>query len=144
MFGANIYLWNLIYNRKHSILLNINTLSFRNSNQRCAQHVSWICCPPWFRWSGPPLQTIIINHHSSTRVLQDFPRVVLTWNIFLPQSWGWNLVDNHLLHNGDSQGNYPQLNNAPKYQVSIQCNAIYSQIANLKSTIYCAALTWCI
>eukprot|EP00095_Tigriopus_kingsejongensis_P000227 maker-scaffold55_size446313-snap-gene-2.12 protein:Tk00227 transcript:maker-scaffold55_size446313-snap-gene-2.12-mRNA-1 annotation:"f-box spry domain-containing protein 1" len=33
------------------------------------------------------------------------------------QSWGWNLVDNHLLHNGDSQGNYPQLNNAPKYQV---------------------------
>ena len=35
------------------------------------------------------------------------------------QSWGWNLVDNHLLHNGDSQGNYPQLNNAPKYQVSM-------------------------
>ena len=35
------------------------------------------------------------------------------------QSWGWNLVDNHLLHNGDSQGNYPQLNNAPKYQVSL-------------------------
>lgn len=34
------------------------------------------------------------------------------------QSWGWNLVDNHLLHNGDSQGNYPLLNNAPKYQVS--------------------------
>ncbi|CAH1781686.1 unnamed protein product, partial [Owenia fusiformis] len=33
------------------------------------------------------------------------------------QSWGWNLVDNHLLHNGDSQGNYPQVNNAPKYQV---------------------------
>jgi F-box protein 45 len=33
------------------------------------------------------------------------------------QSWGWNLVDNHLLHNGDSQGNYPMLNNAPKYQV---------------------------
>ena len=33
------------------------------------------------------------------------------------QSWGWNLVDNHLIHNGDSQGNYPMLNNAPKYQV---------------------------
>lgn len=32
-------------------------------------------------------------------------------------SWGWNLVDNHLLHNGDPQGNYPLLNNAPKYQV---------------------------
>lgn len=33
------------------------------------------------------------------------------------QSWGWNLVDNHLIHNGDSQGNYPLLNNAPKYHV---------------------------
>lgn len=36
------------------------------------------------------------------------------------QSWGWNLVDNHLLHNGDSQGNYPMLNNAPKYQVIVR------------------------
>lgn len=34
------------------------------------------------------------------------------------QSWGWNLVDNYLIHNGDSQGNYPLLNNAPKYQVN--------------------------
>ena len=32
-------------------------------------------------------------------------------------SWGWNLVDNHLIHNGDSQGNYPLVNNTPKYQV---------------------------
>lgn len=34
-------------------------------------------------------------------------------------SWGWNLVDNTLLHNGEIQGNYPLPNNAPKYQVSI-------------------------
>ncbi|XP_013133696.1 PREDICTED: F-box/SPRY domain-containing protein 1 [Papilio polytes] len=33
------------------------------------------------------------------------------------QSWGWNLVDNHLLHNGQTQGHYPCLNNCPKYQV---------------------------
>lgn len=33
------------------------------------------------------------------------------------QSWGWNLVENLLLHNGDSQGNYPVINNAPRYQV---------------------------
>ena len=44
------------------------------------------------------------------------------------QSWGWNLVDNHLLHNGDSQGNYPQLNNAPKYQV----NTNYSDNRRIK------------
>lgn len=36
-------------------------------------------------------------------------------------SWGWNLVDNHLLHNGESLGNFPLLlNNAPKYQVTNQ------------------------
>ena len=34
------------------------------------------------------------------------------------QSWGWNLVDNYLIHNGDHQGNFPQCNNAPKYEVS--------------------------
>ncbi|KAI8494557.1 F-box/SPRY domain-containing protein 1 [Branchiostoma belcheri] len=38
------------------------------------------------------------------------------WEVCDDQSWGWNLVDNHLLHNGDSQGNFPQCNNAPKYQ----------------------------
>lgn len=42
------------------------------------------------------------------------------------QSWGWNLVDNHLLHNGDSQGNYPLLNNAPKYQVLHQNVYVYN------------------
>ncbi|XP_074658139.1 F-box/SPRY domain-containing protein 1-like [Tubulanus polymorphus] len=40
------------------------------------------------------------------------------------QSWGWNLVDNNLLHNGDCQGNYPQLNNAPKYQVGERIRVI--------------------
>ena len=32
-------------------------------------------------------------------------------------SWGWNLVENYLLHNGDSQGNYPLTSNSPRYQV---------------------------
>lgn len=36
------------------------------------------------------------------------------------QSWGWNLVDNNLLHNGEVNGSFPQCNNAPKYQVSGQ------------------------
>ncbi|XP_014203528.1 F-box/SPRY domain-containing protein 1 isoform X2 [Copidosoma floridanum] len=39
-------------------------------------------------------------------------------------SWGWNLVDNNLLHNGDTQGNYPFLNNAPKYQVGERIRVI--------------------
>nr|ACO14696.1 F-box/SPRY domain-containing protein 1 [Caligus clemensi] len=39
-------------------------------------------------------------------------------------SWGWNLVDNHLLHNGGSTGNYPLLNNAAKYQVGERIRVI--------------------
>ncbi|KHJ93906.1 DNA-directed RNA polymerase II subunit RPB2 family protein [Oesophagostomum dentatum] len=33
------------------------------------------------------------------------------------QSWGWNLVDNTLIHNGEQLGVYPRVNNPPKYQV---------------------------
>lgn len=34
------------------------------------------------------------------------------------QSWGWNLVDNTIMHNGQSYGKYPRLfNNTPKYQI---------------------------
>lgn len=34
------------------------------------------------------------------------------------QSWGWNLVDNTVVHNGEILGKYPRLlNNTPKYQV---------------------------
>ena len=32
-------------------------------------------------------------------------------------SWGWNLVENSLLHAGDSHGNFPVISNAPRYQV---------------------------
>jgi F-box protein 45 len=39
-------------------------------------------------------------------------------------SWGWNLVENYLLHNGDSQGNYPLLSNAPRYQVGEKIRVI--------------------
>ena len=33
------------------------------------------------------------------------------------QSWGWNLVDNVLMHNGTQLGVYPKMNNPPKYEV---------------------------
>ena len=35
-------------------------------------------------------------------------------------SWGWNLVDNQLMHRGVSNGIYPPINNPPKYQVSFK------------------------
>lgn len=34
------------------------------------------------------------------------------------QSWGWNLVDNQLIHNGAQISPYPRINNPPKYQVN--------------------------
>lgn len=40
------------------------------------------------------------------------------------RSWGWNLVENVLIHNGESQGNYPLVNNAPRYQVRKQEGAL--------------------
>ncbi|XP_071949570.1 F-box/SPRY domain-containing protein 1-like [Antedon mediterranea] len=40
------------------------------------------------------------------------------------KSWGWNLVDNFLLHNGDQQGNFPQCNNPPKYEVGERIRVI--------------------
>ncbi|TKR68049.1 hypothetical protein L596_024095 [Steinernema carpocapsae] len=33
------------------------------------------------------------------------------------QSWGWNLVDNSLIYNGNSTEVYPRFNNPPKYQI---------------------------
>lgn len=33
-------------------------------------------------------------------------------------------MDNNLLHNGDTQGTYPLLNNAPKYQVGERIRVI--------------------
>ena len=66
-------------------------------------------------WEGPLGTVAVIGIATKEAVTQCHGYVALLGSD--DQSWGWNLVDNHLLHNGDSQGNYPQLNNAPKYQV---------------------------
>jgi F-box protein 45 len=47
------------------------------------------------------------------------------------QSWGWNLVDNSLLHNGVCVGQYPKLNNPPKYQVGERITMILDRDINL-------------
>ena len=39
-------------------------------------------------------------------------------------SWGWNLVECSLVHNGDVMGQYPLLNNAPKYQTGERLRVI--------------------
>ena len=66
-------------------------------------------------WEGPLGTVAVVGIATRSAALQCHGYVALLGGD--RESWGWNLVDNHLLHNGDSQGNYPQLNNAPIYQV---------------------------
>ena len=71
------------------------------------------CWEVW--WEGPLGTVAVVGIATRAAALQCHGYVALLGGD--RESWGWNLVDNHLLHNGDSQGNYPQLNNAPIYQV---------------------------
>jgi F-box protein 45 len=71
------------------------------------------CWEVW--WEGPLGTVAVIGLATKKASLHNLGYVSLLGGD--DQSWGWNLVDNHLIHNGDSQGNYPTLNNAPTYQV---------------------------
>lgn len=73
-------------------------------------------------WEGPLGTVAVIGVSTKEAALQCPGYVPLLGSD--DQSWGWNLVENHLLHNGDMQGNYPLLNNAPKYQVGERIRVI--------------------
>ncbi|KAJ8310588.1 hypothetical protein KUTeg_012453 [Tegillarca granosa] len=70
------------------------------------------CWEVW--WEGPLGTVAVIGLATEDAPMQCHGYVSLLGGN--ENTWGWNLVDNHLFHNGDSQGNYPTLNNAPKYQ----------------------------
>lgn len=67
-------------------------------------------------WEGPLGTVAVVGISTKEAQLQCQGYVGLLGSD--QQSWGWNLVDNNLLHNGETQGHYPRLNNCPKYQVS--------------------------
>jgi len=71
------------------------------------------CWEVW--WEGPLGTVAVVGIATKAAQLQCHGYVALMGGD--RESWGWNLVDNQLLHNGDTLGNYPQLNNAPIYQV---------------------------
>ena len=73
-------------------------------------------------WEGPLGTVAVVGISTQDANLQCHGYVALLGSD--DQSWGWNLVDNHLLHNGDALGNYPLLNNAPKYQVGERIRVI--------------------
>jgi F-box protein 45 len=81
----------------------------------CGRHVWEIM------WEGPLGTVAIVGISTKDAILQCHGYApLLGWD---DQSWGWNLVDNYLLHNGDA-GNFPLLTNAPKYQVGEKIKVI--------------------
>lgn len=92
----------------------------------------------WEIWWEGPLGTVAVIGIATKRApMQCQGYVALLGSD--DQSWGWNLVDNNLLHNGEVNGNYPQCNNAPKYQVG----AAYPVASFTRSDSWCnAGLPW--
>ncbi|XP_038050572.1 F-box/SPRY domain-containing protein 1-like [Patiria miniata] len=73
-------------------------------------------------WEGPLGTVAVVGIATKNAPLQCQGYVALLGSN--DQSWGWNLVDNYLSHNGDHQGNFPQCNNAPKYEVGDKIRVI--------------------
>ncbi|KAM3860568.1 F-box/SPRY domain-containing protein 1 [Diretmus argenteus] len=73
-------------------------------------------------WEGPLGTVAVIGIATKRAAMQCQGYVALLGSD--DQSWGWNLVDNNLLHNGEVNGNFPQCNNAPKYQIGERIRVI--------------------
>ncbi len=55
-------------------------------------------------WEGPLGTVAIVGISTKDAILQCHGYApLLGWD---DQSWGWNLVDNYLLHNGDAHGGF--------------------------------------
>lgn len=87
------------------------------------------CWEVW--WEGPLGTVAVIGIATKEAPIQSPGYVALLGSN--SESWGWNLVDNHLLHNGDCHGNYPLLNNAPKYQTGERLRVILDSDDNTLS-----------
>lgn len=70
------------------------------------------------KW-GSPLGTVaVVGIATKDASLQCNGYVALIGNN--EHSWGWNLVENNLIHKGRLCGSYPMLPNAPKYEVRLK------------------------
>ncbi|KAE8604823.1 hypothetical protein XENTR_v10014843 [Xenopus tropicalis] len=92
----------------------------------------------WEVWWEGPLGTVAVIGIATKRApMQCQGYVALLGSD--DQSWGWNLVDNNLLHNGEVNGSFPQCNNAPKYQVSLS-NYDFKRVVQLVSISHVVVL----
>ncbi|CAN0385538.1 F-box/SPRY domain-containing protein 1 [Lampetra fluviatilis] len=70
----------------------------------------------WEVWWEGPLGTVAVVGVATRRAPMQCQGYVALLGSDV-ESWGWNLVDNSLLHGGEVTGSFPQCNNAPKYQI---------------------------
>ncbi|KAL3068036.1 hypothetical protein niasHS_011126 [Heterodera schachtii] len=68
-----------------------------------------------FCWEGPLGTTAVVGVATKHAALHCPGYLPLIGSD--DQSWGWNLVNNTIAHNGEFVERYPRLNNAPKYQI---------------------------
>lgn len=78
------------------------------------------CWEIW--WQGPLGTVAVVGVATRDSPLQATGYVPLIGTG--PESWGWNLVDNHLLHDGECLGSFPMQNNARKYQTGERLRVI--------------------
>ncbi|XP_017460953.1 PREDICTED: F-box/SPRY domain-containing protein 1-like [Rhagoletis zephyria] len=65
-------------------------------------------------WEGPLGTVAVVGVATKEATLQAAGYVPLIGSNV--HSWGWNLVENSLIHGGHCTGAYPRLANAPRYQ----------------------------
>lgn len=78
------------------------------------------CWEVW--WQGPLGTVAVIGVATKESPVQAHGYVPLIGHNC--ESWGWNLVENILVHNNETQGNFPCQNNAPKYQTGERLRVI--------------------
>ncbi|CAI5445444.1 unnamed protein product [Caenorhabditis angaria] len=66
-------------------------------------------------WEGPLGTVAVIGFATKHAALHCVGYIALLGSD--EQSWGWNLVDNVLMHNSQQLGIYPKMNNPPKYEM---------------------------
>ncbi|CAB3402951.1 unnamed protein product [Caenorhabditis bovis] len=66
-------------------------------------------------WEGPLGTVAVVGFATRHAALHCVGYIALLGSD--EQSWGWNLVDNVLMHNSEQLGIYPRINNPPKYEV---------------------------
>ena len=119
---ASFYTWN---SNDSSRNINIKNCGFTIRRTPIAQSTDVAKCKIGFYsgrhcweiwWSGPLGTVAIVGIATKVAAVQCSGYVPLLG--IDRESWGWNIVDNILVHDGENIGNYPYFSNSLKCQVN--------------------------